>query len=323
MIISRKHRYIFLHCRKTAGSSICVSLARDLGEDEVILSALGETREFGIPLPQRMLDDARAELKETGKLKHRLRASGLRGKTMQGRMRKKLLLQRYRRLMNEQQPQHAWASSMAEHFPDDWAAFPKICVVRNPWTKMVSDYFWRTREMPTRPEFADYVAAIERGDHLGGHVHLRSAMYTIDDQIIADHVVRFENLLPGLTDTLAALNIPFDGWLPRAKGDHRPKTGKKADPRSFYTPELRDTVGRMFEKEINAFGYTFEAVTSASDRRRSVAPVRYSAANAAPGNRRRRRASDPATARNSGISGRHSHGRPRQWLVRSCPRIAP
>lgn len=267
MILSHAHRYIFLHCRKTAGSSICVSLARTLGPEDVMLSSLSEALAEGIALPQRMVSEAQAELAEHGTLRQKSRVLGLRGKQKRDITVKKLVLQRYRRLWNERQPQHAYAETIASAFPEEWTAFPKLCVVRNPWTKMVSDYFWRTREMPTRPDFASFVRAIETGDDLGGHIHLRYSdnwpLYSIDNQIVADHVIRFENLVPGLTSALAACGVDFDGWLPRAKGGHRPSKGNKADPMSFYTPELRDSVGRLFEREITAFGYRFESALSA------------------------------------------------------------
>ncbi len=264
MIISRKHGYIFLHSRKTAGSSISVSLSRDLGPDDLMLSGLLETMEAGMPIPAHMIRDARAQLRDQPLLQEtRMRAAffGLRGKAKRHYAIRKLVNRRYSEMLNEEHPQHAYAETIARAFPEDWAAFPKICVVRNPWTKMVSDYFWRTRRMPQRPTFEAFVRAIETGDDLGGYIQLRYSdnwpLYTIDNEIVADHVIRFENLMPGLAETFAALNIPFDGWLPNAKGGHRPNKGKKADPRSFYTPELRDTVGRLYEREIAAFDYRF------------------------------------------------------------------
>lgn len=261
MILSHKHKYIFLHCRKTAGSSICVSLARDLGPDDFMLSSLTEALQAGIALPERMINAAHAELRERGTLSQKLRMRGIRGAALRGATAKKLVLQRYRRLWNEKQPQHAYAETIAQAFPDAWARYPKFCVVRNPWTKMVSDYFWRTRGMATRPPFAKFVRAIETGDDLGGHIHLRYSdnwpLYTIDDILVVDHVIRFETLLPDLTAAFAKEGLTFDGWLPHAKGGHRPTSGKKADPRDFYTPELRDTVGRLFEREVTAFGYSF------------------------------------------------------------------
>ncbi|MBM5794105.1 MAG: hypothetical protein FJ057_09270 [Cyanobacteria bacterium K_DeepCast_0m_m1_088] len=54
MIISERHQLIVLHCRKAAGSSLCVSLARLLGPDDLQISALAETMALGIPLSPRV-----------------------------------------------------------------------------------------------------------------------------------------------------------------------------------------------------------------------------------------------------------------------------
>jgi hypothetical protein len=262
MIISHRHRYIFLHCRKTAGSSICVSLSRALGPDDLQLSALSETQAERLPLTACVRNEARAEARETGSLSQRFSLSGLKGRRRRDHALKKLVLARYRRRLDEPQPQHAHAATIAAHFPEEWAAFRKFCVVRNPWTKTVSDYFWRIKNSADPPGFPAFVAAIERGDPMGDIVRLRYhdnwPLYTIDDRIVADEVIRFETLVPDLTAALARLGIPFDGWLPRAKGAHRPRAGRGADPFALYTPELRDTVGRLYEKEIDAFGYRFE-----------------------------------------------------------------
>lgn len=266
MIISYRHRYIFLHCRKTAGSSICVSLARDLGPDDLQLSALSETLDAGIPLTSRVLRDAAAQARANRRLSTSIAMLGLRGRKTREHAIKKLVLERYRSAWDEPQPQHAYAETIARAFPEEWKTFRKFCVVRNPWTKTVSDYFWRIKNLSDPPSFAEFVGAIERGDPMGDIVRVRYhdnwPLYTIDNQVIADEVVRFENLVPGLTEACARLDIPFDGWLPRAKGNHRPKTGARADPLSFYTPELRDTVGRLYEKEIDTFGYSFGATTA-------------------------------------------------------------
>lgn len=262
MIISHKYRYIFLHCRKTAGSSISVSLARDLGPEDLQLSGLTETLAEGIKLTDRLCHLATLEGRKSGRLGQKLALMSLRSKDARDRAHKNLALTYFRSILQEAQPQHAYADNIARAFSEEWASYRKFCVVRNPWTKTVSDYFWRIRDRANPPSFAEFVSAIERKDPLGDIVPIRYhdnwPLYTINDQIITDDTIRFEDLLPSLTKTLAKFDIPFDGWLPRAKGNHRPKTGKNADPFSFYTPELRDTVGRLYEKEIDAFGYRFE-----------------------------------------------------------------
>lgn len=265
MIISHKHRYIFLHCRKAAGSSIAVSLARDLGPDDIMLSGILEALQEGIDPPRALRTAAADGLRHLGgsdRLKWRLRLAGLQGQTWRARAMQKLAKSHYCGILGEDVPEHAHATSIAQAYGEEWTAYRKFCVVRNPWTKTVSDYFWRTKSASPPPSFAEFVQALEVGDPLGGIVrhryHDNWPLYTIDDKVVADEVVRFENLLPDLTRVCAAFGIPFDGWLPRSKGGHRPKTGFGSDPYSFYTPEIRDTVGRLYEREISTFGYTFD-----------------------------------------------------------------
>jgi len=81
--------------------------------------------------------------------------------------------------------------------------------VRNPWDKTVSDYYWRIQRLRTAPSFTSYVEALAAGDDLGGIVplafHDNWPMYTINDQVVADRVVRFEQLQEGLEAFFATL----------------------------------------------------------------------------------------------------------------------
>lgn len=260
MILSHRHRFIFLHCRKTAGSSICVSLARLLGPDDLQLSGLHESFEEGIAAPDRVLREATEELRShDSPLKEKFALKGLLGRARQNKAIIKLIKARYAPTLGER-PQHAHAAEVKSCFPEDWARYPKFCVVRNPWDKTVSDYFWRTKGRSNPPSFERFCHALRDGDELGGMIPLKYhdnwPLYTIDNKIVADRVVRFENLAEDLKATCAELNIPFDGWLPRAKGSHRPKGSKKGDTKSLYTPELQAIVGKLYEKEVETFGYS-------------------------------------------------------------------
>lgn len=266
MIISHEHRYIFLHSRKTAGSSICVSLARSLGPNDLQLSGLSETFQEGIPFTTRVREEAEAWRMDRQSLPQKLLRFLPLSNEKKARNVKKYLLEKYRHELGESQPQHSYATSIQSNFPNEFKNYRKFCVVRNPWTKAVSDYFWRIKNIQSPPSFEEFIRAIEKGDSLNDIVRLRYhdnwPIYTIDDEIVADRVIRFEKLKAGVQETCTEFGIPFDGWLPNAKGGHRPKSGKKALPASFYTQELKDTVGRLYENEINAFGYTFDELST-------------------------------------------------------------
>ena len=261
MIVSRRHKYFFLHCRKTAGSSLSVSLARALGPDDLQLSGLRETAAAGIAFTDRVNSEARAALADLpkGRLRKRLDLAGLRGAERKMLATTKLIRAKYRPALGHH-CQHAPAARIKPAFADEWDAFSKFCIVRNPWDKTVSDYYWRIRDAQDPPSFEAFVHAMDEGNPMGGIVPVdvmdNWPLYTIDDAIIADAVIRYEALADDLAKAMADLNIPFDGWLPRAKGSHRPKAAK-GNRHTLFDDTTRAIVARLFEKEIETFGYTF------------------------------------------------------------------
>ena len=254
MIISHAHRYIFLHNRKTAGSSITVSLARGLGPEDLQISAIPETLAAGIPLSARVLREANRQAHGL------LPLARLLGARPYARLVARSIDHAYRPLLGRKPP-HSPAATLARAFPGEWAGYAKICVVRNPWDKTVSDYFWRTKRLKSPPGFADYVRALAAGAPLGGIVpldfHDNWPLYTIDDRIAADHVVRYETLTDGMQGALQAIGLEWDGWLPNAKTSPREKKSCTGNYRKMYDTETAGIVGRLYAKEAEAFGYSF------------------------------------------------------------------
>jgi len=253
MILSERHQLIVLHCRKAAGSSLCVSLARLLGPDDLQISALAETMALGIPLSPRV---RRIAWRQSRGLLPLFRLFGPR---LHRRAFSRAVDHAHRPLLGRKPP-HAPAARVAEAFPREWASFRKLAIVRNPWDKTVSDYYWRIQRLRTPPSFAAYVEALAADDDLGGIVplafHDNWPMYTIDNQVVADRVVRFEQLQEGLEVFFRDVGLDWDGWLPRSKGGHRP-AGAPGGYRYHYTPELERLIGRLYANEIEQFGYRF------------------------------------------------------------------
>lgn len=259
MILSHRHKYIFLHCRKTAGSSISVSLARTLGPDDLQLSGLKETHEAGIPYTRRVQQEARHLPDRHGwtKVEDLLHLWSLFGPDRRADRTRKLMHRRYRSTLG-QYPYHARAALIAKAFPTEWAAYTKFCVVRNPWDKVVSDYYWRSRNTPEPPSFERFVKAMRDGDSLNGIVPGEPdnwPLYTLSDELAVDHVVRFENLIPDLKRVLTGIGLDWDGWLPRAK-TRQTITQRPARGSAVYSPELTTIVAELFDKEASAFGYS-------------------------------------------------------------------
>jgi hypothetical protein len=252
MIISNQHKFIFVHCRKAAGSSVVSSLSRYLGPHDLQFSAIPD----GIPLhirpPRRVIKEALQTMAPADYL------AILCGRKSFWRTVSSSIKARYADSLGRS-PAHASASAVAATFPDEWHSYFKFCVVRNPWDKTLSDYFWRTKRLENPPSFDEFVEALECGRGLPGIApenHRNWDMYAIDGQVAVDYVVRFEELIPGLTAALARTTVPWDGWLPHMKKGAETRRPNR-DYRLHYSDRSAEVVGRLCAEEIRTFNYTF------------------------------------------------------------------
>jgi hypothetical protein len=84
----------------------------------------------------------------------------------------------------------------------------------------------------------------------------RRPLVPVDWTAGADHVIRFERMQEGLDEALRRVGVDEPHPLP-----HRNPTASRRDRdyRRLYTPRARDTVIRVYAREIDRFGYSFEA----------------------------------------------------------------
>jgi hypothetical protein len=254
MIISHKHRFIFVHCRKAAGSSVVSSLSRYLGPDDLQFSAITDGIPFKIHPPRRVIKEALQTMSAGD-----LFAVMIRPKSFWGAV-SNAIKKKYSGTLGRS-PAHAPAAAVAAAFPEEWRDYFKFCVVRNPWDKTLSDYFWKTKRMDAPPAFDEYVNALETGDALRGIVpenHRNWDMYTIDDTVAVNYVVRFEDMNNGLSQALAHTTVKWDGWMPHMKKTTSARSdAPRRDYRDHYSDHAAQVVGRLYEKEIREFDYKF------------------------------------------------------------------
>jgi hypothetical protein len=223
VIISHRHRFIFVKTRKTAGTSVERFLSTFLGPDDVIVGAdhRNETGRWN-PLPE---------------LAHKHDSLTVRSTMGQWRNRRRY----YPHIP-------AWRIR-ARLGRSTWDDYYKFCFERDPWDKVESSYWWRTRDMDPRPDFADWLdGAINQSAWL---------QYTIDDQVAVDFIGQFENLEADLRVALEriGLDVPID--LPREKSGYRRAEGVT------FTPALDDSIAHEFRHEMALLGY--EKRASATD----------------------------------------------------------
>lgn len=127
---------------------------------------------------------------------------------------------------------------------DIFDKYIKFCVIRNPYDKMVSKYFWEN----SKKNFKDFAK----------HNHANNIkIYSIDDNSICDYYIRYENLEEDVIKLCKKLGIEdYDiNDLPKHKSIQRKD---KSHYSTFYDEETRQIVYKNHIKEFELFGYKFE-----------------------------------------------------------------
>ena len=243
MIICHSRRFIFLHGRKTAGSSIGTSLNRFLADGDASMGYVGACRDAGITPP------------DWQKRWQHLRPWDLR--------RRKPGYAAYKRMTRNVHgitSTHMPASAVKQLVGDEiWNQYYKFSFERNPVDRVISFYHWRTRQYERPLSLESFVECLEKTDtetlarqDLAEYSNKPS--YTINDQPCLDFIGRFEHLSDDLQALSETLRIPWDGWLPNEKrwlGDQQERRNvqRRADIRSRLAAVLWDEMSLLGYKE--------------------------------------------------------------------------
>lgn len=233
MIVSHRHRFIFLKTEKTASTSMEIALSGVLGPDDIITPAQPDLE--------------------------RARASGIGGQNYRLEHPDVPKIPRWRRLLGRPERYHHPTVGYYEHMPgwrvkrylgdDIWSSYFKFAFERNPWDRQVSYYHYKTRSKPNPPDFDAFMA---RG--------LKSRMknweiYTIDGRVAVDFLGRYEDVAEGFADAMGEVGLGGQVELPRANiGRRKANTGSYRD---YYNDHTRALIAEWYRPEIAHFGYEF------------------------------------------------------------------
>lgn len=225
-LISHKYRFIFVKTRKTAGTSLEIALSQVMGGDDVIG-----------PIPQDEL--AR-------------RSSGSPGVQNRVVPRSEWRIRDFVRAVGGRPPrfaQHSPAWFIKRSLPERaWQEYFKFTIERNSWDLAVSAHAWYEHRHQPGISFAAFL----QSNLLEEYSNWR--LYTIGDEVVVDHVIRYEDLPDGLEQVRDRLRLPASLELPRARSGHRP-----SKPYSeCYDDAGRARVAAVFAREIEHFGYRFD-----------------------------------------------------------------
>lgn len=136
-----------------------------------------------------------------------------------------------------------------------WSSYFKFCVIRNPYDKVISEfYFLRKQGALQVDERESEAARFERWLSSVGPSVDRDK-YVIDGELCVDAIVRYESLHAELEQLCVRFGIPWDpDLLPTFKKGIRPS---RASVGSLYTRKAREIVSKVYAFELKRFDYGF------------------------------------------------------------------
>lgn len=226
MIISHSHKFIFIKSRKTAGTSL-----------EAALSAFCEGDDIVTPL-----GDYKHNRDEAGRFIHRARnADGF--------------------------EQHDEALTIRSRLsPAQWTSYYKFSIARNPWDKVVSEFFWDKRQDPAlqpRKRFYHYLGVpFDEFGHtrklfaefVRDYRNTNDRFYLIDGRLCVDYVIRYERLEEDWAQVCGRIGITPPP-LPSLKAGIRKGKRHYSD---YYDEESATRIAECHGNDIQLFGYRFE-----------------------------------------------------------------
>jgi hypothetical protein len=164
------------------------------------------------------------------------------------------------------------AQVRAQLGPEVWGSYFKFCVVRNPFEKVVSSFHHDEkraaqygRRFRLRRVLAEWRARLApgSGDPLvdsfrrwltWAALPIDREIYTLDGALAVDFCIRHERLEADVAEVCARLGLPFEpGQLQQLKSGLRPKDRALAD---YYDEASLARVREAFAFELAQFGYT-------------------------------------------------------------------
>ena len=243
MIVSHKHKFIFIKNRKVAGTSVEKALAAICGPDDILSSGVPERNRVG---RNKLLSEHARNYEGTFSVLDEL-VLDCRPKTIARVVRDRLKRHRYYNHMRA-------ASIKARLGAEIWDSYYTFCFERNPWDKMISFYYWYNRATETPRDIDAFICGRMQGATADQKYPTDWERYTLRDRLIVNDVFDYGdlsgNLVTALTRAGVAPDIAGSLDLPRFKSGTRPATPVRMSKASDAV------IRRVFAHEIEAFGYT-------------------------------------------------------------------
>lgn len=230
MIVSHRHKFIYIKTIKTASTSIETALTSVCGPDDIITVAA-----------DRFMGDRAGDRKaQNYRLDHPAVPKQKLWRKLIGRP-----VRYYHPEIGYYEHMPAWRvkTYLGEEI---WNSYFKFTFERNPWDRQVSFYAYKTRNSDRRPSFEEFLAAGRRARVANWD------LYTIDGKIAVDYIGAYENLEADFARIGERIGAGCGLALPRVNVSERSRSY-----RDYYSDKTRDLIGGWYHPEIASFGYAF------------------------------------------------------------------
>jgi hypothetical protein len=148
---------------------------------------------------------------------------------------------------------------------DVWDSYFKFIIIRNPYDRAMSDYFWMTKDLKVKDSFENFLnmtgqfekmknkddISEYRADHLKTQ---KDYFFLNGNKIEYDSVIRFENISDGLDNVSLQLNLPSD-FFSRKENVLKKKYKHYS---LFYNQKRKELVENNYSSDIDFLEYQFE-----------------------------------------------------------------
>jgi hypothetical protein len=150
---------------------------------------------------------------------------------------------------------HMSAAEVRALLPGVFRRYRRVTSIRNPFSKCVSQFYWKKRDSALTAQPAEAQIQIFREWLRTDDITASDRnKYLLGEEIVVDYVVHYERLTRELTALCARLGLPWDvTQLSVAKGGYRNIAIPFAN---FYDDAAADVVREKFGFEFRCFGYS-------------------------------------------------------------------
>jgi len=234
MLVSHRHKFIFLKTQKTASTSIEIGLSAFMGSPGDIITPISSEdeqlrRNLNAPGPRNYLaSPIEYRVKDAWRLASRFKLK--------------------KRFFNHI-PAHLAQSRLPAPI---WREYLIVSIERHPFDRAISSYYWRTRKMANPPSVNEYVLNAPSKELSNWQI------YSINDHIVANFMMRYETLGDDLLRLSELLRLPRPIELPekKTKGAHRLD---RSPWHELLNKSSMDRLRLVCAKEALGLGYTLGA----------------------------------------------------------------